>query len=192
MPTINCAVLSLRTASEAAEGLLKPASDIRRSDNSAADSSLEGLRSKEPFRLPLEIRPRLSEVRRLKTGGVFESRLDTAMGTVVECILQSDPFWEELSEDLLPVESGVVDCLRPLTSGVRLDEDPPLPLLASILNRRVSWANLRISGSLSIPRLDLEFLGDANGLLPGGVLRMRGLVPIPDLRGSPLDDADTF
>ena len=46
----------------------------------------------------------------------------------------------------LPVESGVVDCLRPFFSGVvdcLLD-----PLLASMLNLRVSCANFSISGSL--------------------------------------------
>ena len=46
------------------------------------------------------------------------------------------PLFEEDSDDLLPVESGVVDCLRPFFSGV-VDclRDP---LLASILNLRVS------------------------------------------------------
>lgn len=92
------------------------------------------------------------------------------------------PLFDEDSDDLLPVESGVVDCLRPFFSGVVdcLYSDCLLdPLLASMLNLRVSCANFSISGS----RFDLEFLGEAKGDFPG-VRLIRGLVPILDLRGS--------
>jgi hypothetical protein len=161
-----------------AEGLLRPASESLLVDSSVASNSEEGfLPSDEPL-LPLEVRPRLSEVLRLKIeGGVLEALLGP-VSLLLDLVVVASlgllgppplvcPLLCGLSEDLLPplpllpLESGVVDCLLPfiLLSGVVdcLLDDPPEPLLASILSLLVSWANFRMSGSLSTyPKLDLK------------------------------------
>ena len=187
MPTIRFPVFSFKISSEAAEGLLKPASDIRLAVSSSAFRSDEGRLSTSCFELEdvdpllesgalwlllphpplLKPNPKLSEVFRENLFGGVCDFFRFARGSVISFraafpllpplpLPLTEPLWDELSDERLPVESGVVDCRGRYSRSVRSGVGLLVPLLASMLSLRVSCANLRISGSRSYPKFDLE------------------------------------